>query len=79
VDLFHLIDYKVRILDGPSGTSALTRVLIESTDGEATWSTVGASRNIIEASWHALYDSFEFAMIRAYGAAGASRTLARTA
>jgi len=54
-----LSDYKVRIIDGESGTSAKTRVLIESTDGNSFWGTVGVSENIIEASWLALTDSVE--------------------
>lgn len=62
---FRLVDYKVRILDGSSATAALTRVLIDSSDGRGTWTTVGASRNIIEASWQALFDSFEYGLIRA--------------
>jgi 2-isopropylmalate synthase len=57
---FHLADYKVRILDADSGTSAITRVLIETHGGSASWSTVGASPNIIEASWRALFDSVEY-------------------
>ncbi|WP_018249309.1 citramalate synthase [Orenia marismortui] len=56
----HLIDYKVRVLEGNQGTSAKVRVLIESTDGHHTWGTVGASTNIIEASWQALVDSIEY-------------------
>jgi 2-isopropylmalate synthase len=56
----HLTDYKVRILDSASGTAAMTRVLIDFTDGERNWSTVGASTNIIEASWIALSDSVEY-------------------
>jgi 2-isopropylmalate synthase len=56
----HLTDYKVRILDSASGTAAMTRVLIDFADGERTWSTVGASTNIIEASWIALADSVEY-------------------
>ncbi|WP_083189748.1 citramalate synthase [Orenia metallireducens] len=56
----HLIDYKVRVLEGNEGTSAKVRVLIESTDGHQTWGTVGASTNIIEASWQALVDSIEY-------------------
>ena len=56
----HLTDYKVRILDSASGTAAMTRVLIDFTDGERDWSTVGASTNIIEASWIALSDSVEY-------------------
>lgn len=57
---FHLADYKVRILNGNSGTSATTRVLIETHNGRTSWSTVGASTNIIEASWRALLDSVEY-------------------
>jgi 2-isopropylmalate synthase len=60
----HLTDYKVRILDSEAGTSALTRVLIDSSDGERGWSTVGSSTNIIEASWQALADSLEYALLR---------------
>ncbi|MCK8816158.1 citramalate synthase [Natroniella sulfidigena] len=55
-----LIDYKVRVLDGNDGTAAKVRVLIESSDGQETWGTVGASTNIIEASWQALVDSIEY-------------------
>jgi 2-isopropylmalate synthase len=56
----HLTDYKVRILDSKSGTGAMVRVLIDSTDGERSWTTVGASTNIIEASWIALSDGVEY-------------------
>ncbi|NOU36778.1 MAG: citramalate synthase [Kiritimatiellaceae bacterium] len=55
-----LIDYSVRILDPEEATAAKTRVLIESSDGEKTWGTVGVSENIIEASWEALVDSVEY-------------------
>jgi len=55
-----LTDFKVRILDSNSGTNAITRVLIESRDGDSIWGTVGASDNIIEASWEALKDSVEY-------------------
>ncbi len=58
-----LVDYKVRILDSHSATGAIVRVLIESTDGHNTWSTVGASSNIIEASWQALADGVEYALL----------------
>ena len=61
----HLTDYKVRILDGEAGTAAQTRVLIDSTNGSRTWSTVGSSTNIIEASWQALADSLEYALLNA--------------
>jgi 2-isopropylmalate synthase len=58
-----LVDYKVRILEGRDGTSSITRVLVDSTDGDRRWSTVGASSNILEASWQALADSMEFALL----------------
>jgi len=59
----HLADYKVRILDPGSGTGATTRVLIRSTDGERDWETVGVSPNVIEASWLALADAYDFALL----------------
>jgi len=55
-----LTDYKVRILDTGTGTAAMTRVLIESSDGKHEWGTVGASENIIDASLQALVDSMEY-------------------
>ena len=58
-----LLDYKVRILDGGTGTAATTRVLVESGKGSRRWSTVGCSSNIIEASLEALVDSLEFARL----------------
>ena len=58
----HLKDYKVRILDSEHGTAAITRVLIDSQKGDRDWSTVGASTNIIEASWRALSDSVEYGL-----------------
>ena len=60
----NLTDYKVRILDGHAATAAEVRVLITSTDGEVSWNTVGASPNIIEASWLALTDSFAYFLHR---------------
>lgn len=57
---FDLADYKVRILDGDQGTSATTRVLIDTRNGHQRWSTVGAGTNIIDASWLALVDSVEY-------------------
>jgi 2-isopropylmalate synthase len=63
---FHLADYKVRILDGHAGTAAITRVLIESVSHLRRWSTVGASINIIEASWLALADSIEYGLTIAH-------------
>ncbi len=59
----HLVDYKVRIIDSAAGTGASVRVLIESTDGKDTWTTVGSSTDIIEASWLALADSLEYWLI----------------
>jgi 2-isopropylmalate synthase len=64
VNDIHLADYKVRILDGTEGTEAITRVLIDSQDAHRSWSTVGASSNIIEASMHALVDSIEYGLIQ---------------
>ncbi len=59
-----LTDFKVRVLDSESATAAKVRVLIESTDGEEVWSTVGVSTDLIEASWIALVDSIEYKLIR---------------
>ncbi len=59
-----LLDYKVRVVDQGSGTGSIVRVLIESTDSQRTWSTVGSSENIIEASWYALSDSLEYWLAR---------------
>jgi 2-isopropylmalate synthase len=56
-----LTNYKVRILDESHGTGAVTRVLLDSTDGDREWGTIGVSENIIEASWEALVDSLEYA------------------
>ncbi len=63
---FHLADYKVRILDSQNGTEAITRVLIDTQNGTKRWSTVGASANIIEASWEALIDSIEYGLMVAH-------------
>ncbi|MGA8015516.1 MAG: citramalate synthase [Candidatus Dormiibacterota bacterium] len=60
-----LFDYKVRVLDGRDGTAAGVRVLIESGDHHQRWSTVGCSTNIIEATWIALADAFEYAIVQA--------------
>ncbi|MCL2890640.1 MAG: citramalate synthase, partial [Methanomassiliicoccaceae archaeon] len=61
-DSIRLIDYKVRVLDGRSATAASVRVLIRSTDGKHSWTTVGVSENVIEASLYALVDSIEYAI-----------------
>src|SRR5215213_1206889 len=63
---FHLSDYKVRILDSDHGTEAITRVLIDTRNSTTRWSTVGASTNIIEASWRALADSVEYGLMVAH-------------
>jgi 2-isopropylmalate synthase len=62
LDAVHLVDYKVRILDGATATAAKTRVLIESSSPAGTWSTIGSDTNIIAASWQALGDSLEYAL-----------------
>ena len=61
----HLSDYKVRILDGTQGTAAITRVLVDMQQAGKRWSTVGASTNIIEASWIALVDAVEYGLTQA--------------
>lgn len=60
----HLVDYKVRVLNTSAFTGAVTRVLIESTDGETSWTTVGASTDIIHASMSALTDSLEYMLLK---------------
>jgi 2-isopropylmalate synthase len=59
----HLTDYRVRVLDTGKGTGAVTRVLVDTTDGEVVWTTIGVSENIIEASWQALYDSVVYGLL----------------
>ncbi len=61
----HLVDYKVRILDGGSATGATTRVLLSATNGVRDWTTIGVSPNIIEASWRALDDSLVYGLLHA--------------
>ncbi|MGH3474277.1 MAG: citramalate synthase [Aeromicrobium sp.] len=65
---FHLIDFRVRILDQGHGTDAVTRVLIETTDGKNSWVTVGVGANMIEASWEALLDALTYGL-RLHGVA----------
>jgi len=67
LDRMHLTDYKVRVLDTSKGTGAVTRVLIDATDGERSWTTIGVSENIIEASWQALRDSIVYGLLHANG------------
>jgi 2-isopropylmalate synthase len=59
----HLTDYKVRILDGATATGAVTRVLIDATNGDRSWTTIGVSANIIEASWRALEESLVYGLL----------------
>jgi 2-isopropylmalate synthase len=59
-----LVDFKVRVIDGREGTAARVRVFIESRDNEETWTTIGVSEDIIEASWQALADSFQFKLAK---------------
>ncbi len=66
----HLVDYRVRVLDSARGTGSVTRVLIDSTNGERTWTTIGVSENIIAASWQALSDSIVYGLLHT-GADGA--------
>ncbi len=63
LDRLHLLDYKVRILNSDQGTGASVRVLITSSDGVRNWTTVGASTNIIEASWTAIFDAVEYFLL----------------
>jgi 2-isopropylmalate synthase len=70
LESMHLVDYKVRILDGEAATAARTRVIIDSMDGDREWSTMGSATNIISASAAALADSFEFAIWKHAEAAG---------
>jgi 2-isopropylmalate synthase len=62
VNGIHLEDYKVRILDGDAGTESTVRVLVEHAFGDERWTTVGASPNVIEASWLALVDGIEYGL-----------------
>lgn len=65
IEKFDLVDFKVRILDAEHGTDATTRVLVETTDGHHTWSTVGVGPNIIEAAWEALIDAHVYGLVHA--------------
>ena len=69
LDRVHLVDYKVRIINPDGGADAAVRVLIESTDGVRIWRTVGASTDVVEASWLALQDSYEYWLLHHSGAA----------
>ncbi len=63
LDRVHLTDYKVRILDGATATGAVTRVLIDFSNGERSWTTIGVSGNIIEASWRALEEGLVYGLL----------------
>jgi 2-isopropylmalate synthase len=60
IGAMHLVDFKVRIVEGSEGTAALVKVLIDTRDEDEVWSTIGVSENVIEASWHALVDSVQY-------------------
>jgi len=64
IEKLELIDFRVRILEASHGTDAVTRVLIETSDGETSWNTVGVAANIVEASWKALVDGITFGLTR---------------
>ena len=74
IEEVRLLDYKVRVLGSGEGSAAPVRVLIESGDGHERWGTVGVSLNVIEASWQALVDSFEYKIYRDAKSAGTRRT-----
>jgi len=59
-----LVDYKVRILEGKQGTAAITRVLVETSDGNTEWTTVGVDENVVAASWRALEDAVSYGLMR---------------
>lgn len=67
LDEMHLVDFKVRVIDGRAGTAAKVRVLIETRDPDHIWSTIGVSEDIIEASWQALADSFQYKLAKDRG------------
>ncbi len=64
IDTLRLTDFKVRVLETGRGTGAVTRVLLDTTNGEDTWTTIGVSENIIEASWQALADSMVYGLLK---------------
>jgi 2-isopropylmalate synthase len=65
LDGIELVDYKVRILDTSRGTDAVTRVMIESSNGREVWRTVGVGANVIEASWQALTEALVYGLVNA--------------
>jgi len=64
LNTLRLLDYRVRVVSRSGGTDYVVRVLVESGDGEKTWSTVGVSDNIVEASWKALVDSIDYKILK---------------
>jgi 2-isopropylmalate synthase len=62
-----LVDFKVRIVEGSHGTGAVTRVLVQTSDGEREWDTVGVHENIVAASWQALVDAVTYGLLRREG------------
>jgi 2-isopropylmalate synthase len=75
----HLVDYKVRVINARAGTAARVRVVIESQDQDSVWGTVGVSENVIEASWLALLDAFEYKLAKDARAGGQKRNAAADA
>ena len=65
LERIHLTDFKVRVVDGGAATGAVVRVLMDATDGERVWTTVGVDSNVIEASWQALLDSLQYGLLHA--------------
>ena len=61
-----LTDYRVRVVGGNKGTESLVRVIIESSDKSGSWSTIGVSKDIVDASWKALIDSIEFKLMKVF-------------
>jgi 2-isopropylmalate synthase len=72
LDTMRLVDFKVRVIDGREGTAARVRVFIESRDQDDIWTTIGVSEDIIEASWQALADSFQFKLAKERAASEAA-------
>jgi 2-isopropylmalate synthase len=65
LESLELVDYKVRILEGSEGTDAVTRVLVETSDGKGEWDTIGVHENVIAASWVALEEAITYGLLRA--------------
>jgi 2-isopropylmalate synthase len=65
LESLELVDYKVRILEGSEGTDAVTRVLVETSDGKGEWNTIGVHENVIAASWVALEEAITYGLLRA--------------